>query len=86
MGTLAAKVIIQIAMNLELLKMLEQMLQEEMSDTASTVLSEMGEHFIRQLSERLHTLQSISVTSPATPLDPKFKAIGFLTPTKANDF
>ncbi|KAJ4922012.1 hypothetical protein JOQ06_004031 [Pogonophryne albipinna] len=38
-----------------LLKMLEQMLQEEMAKTAVAVAKEMGEHLLRQLRERLHT-------------------------------
>ncbi|XP_071058480.1 E3 SUMO-protein ligase ZBED1-like isoform X2 [Pseudochaenichthys georgianus] len=44
-----------------LLKMLEQMLQEEMAKTAVAVAKEMGEHPLRKLRERLHTLQSMSI-------------------------
>ncbi|XP_033990656.1 zinc finger BED domain-containing protein 4-like [Trematomus bernacchii] len=66
-----------------LLKMLEQMLQEEMAKTAEAVAKEMGEHLLRQLRERLHTLQSMSIMSLATLLDPRFKLIGFFSPSKA---
>ncbi|KAK1882424.1 Glutamate receptor 4 [Dissostichus eleginoides] len=66
-----------------LLKMLEQMLQEEMAKTAVAVAKEMGEHLLRQLRERLHTLQSMSIMSLATLLDPRFKLIGFFSPLKA---
>lgn len=65
-----------------LLKMLEQMLQEEMAKTAEAVAKEMGEHLLRQLRERLHTLQSMSIMSLATLLDPRFKLIGFFSPSK----
>ncbi|KAI4799493.1 hypothetical protein KUCAC02_016869, partial [Chaenocephalus aceratus] len=44
-----------------LLKMLEQMLQEEMAKTAVAVAKEKGEHLLRQLRERLHTLHSMSI-------------------------
>ena len=43
----------------------------------------MGEHLLRQLRERLHTLQSMSIMSLATLLDPRFKLIGFFSPSKA---
>ena len=66
-----------------LLKMLEKMLQEEMAKTAVAVAKEMGEHILRQLRERLHTLQSMSLMSLATLLDPRFKLIGFVSPLKA---
>ncbi|KAJ4936803.1 hypothetical protein JOQ06_001389 [Pogonophryne albipinna] len=54
-----------------LLKMLEQMLHEEMAKTAVAVAKEMGEHLLRQLRERLHTLQSMSIMSLATLLGNK---------------
>ncbi|KAJ4936575.1 hypothetical protein JOQ06_001164 [Pogonophryne albipinna] len=66
-----------------LLKMLEQMLHEEMAKTAIAVAKEMGEHLLRQLRERLHTLQSMSIMLLATLLDLRFKLIGSFSPLKA---
>jgi len=68
-----------------LLKMLEQTLQEDTTNTAAAVVRDMGDHLIRQLRERLHTLQSMSIVSLATLLDPRFKVIGFFSPTKATE-
>lgn len=65
--------------------MLEQMLQEDITNTAAAVAREMGDHVIRRLRERLHTLHSMSIRSLATLLDPRFKAIGFFSSTKATD-
>ncbi|XP_034529155.1 zinc finger BED domain-containing protein 1-like [Notolabrus celidotus] len=66
-----------------LLKMLEQMLQEEVIKPAPAVVVQMGEQLIRLLRERLYTLQSMSIMSLATLLDPRFKVIGFFSQTKA---
>ncbi|XP_037646582.1 zinc finger BED domain-containing protein 4-like [Sebastes umbrosus] len=68
-----------------LLKMLEQMLQEDITNTTAAVAREMGDHLIRQLRERLHTFQSMSIMSLATLLDPRFKVIGFFSSTKATE-
>ncbi|XP_016103368.1 zinc finger BED domain-containing protein 4-like isoform X2 [Sinocyclocheilus grahami] len=70
---------------LPLLKMLDENLQEEMKNMASPVARQMGEHLKRQLREKLNTLQSMSIMSLATMLDPRFKAMGFFSPTKANE-
>ncbi|XP_042624981.1 E3 SUMO-protein ligase ZBED1-like isoform X2 [Cyprinus carpio] len=70
---------------LPLLKMLDENLQEEMTDVASPVARQMGEHLKRQLREKLNTLQSMSIMSLSTMLDPRFKAMGFLSPTKASE-
>ncbi|XP_034529273.1 zinc finger BED domain-containing protein 4-like [Notolabrus celidotus] len=63
--------------------MLEQMLQEEVIKPAPAVVVQMGEQLIRLLRERLYTLQSMSIMSLATLLDPRFKVIGFFSQTKA---
>lgn len=68
-----------------LLKMLEQMLQEEAKHATIPLARELGEHLIRLLREKLQNLQSMSIMSLATLLDPRFKQIGFFSPTKAND-
>ncbi|XP_032401567.1 zinc finger BED domain-containing protein 4-like [Xiphophorus hellerii] len=66
-----------------LLKMLEKALQEEDTKSAPTVAVEIGEQLIRQLREKLHMLQSMSILSLATLLDPRFKLIAFFSNTKA---
>lgn len=66
-----------------LLKMLEQMLQEEAKHATIPLARELGEHLIRLLREKLQNLQSMSIMSLATLLDPRFKQIGFFSPTKA---
>ncbi|XP_034529154.1 zinc finger BED domain-containing protein 1-like [Notolabrus celidotus] len=66
-----------------LMKMLEQMLQEEVIKPAPAVVVQMGEQLIGLLRERLYTLQSMSIMSLATLLDPRFKVIGFFSQTKA---
>lgn len=68
-----------------LMKMLEQNLQEEMAKPAPTVAIQLGDLLIKQLREKLHMLQSMSIMSLATLLDPRFKVIGFFSPTKANE-
>ncbi|CAJ1052271.1 zinc finger BED domain-containing protein 1 [Xyrichtys novacula] len=68
-----------------LMKMLEQNLQEEMAKPAPAVALEMGDQLIRQLREKLYTLQSMSIMSLATLLDPRFKVIGFFSPNKATE-
>ena len=68
-----------------LVKMLEHTLQEEMTKPAPAAALEMGNQLIRQLREKLYTLQSMSIMSLATLLDPRFKVIGFFSQTKANE-
>ncbi|XP_035986162.1 zinc finger BED domain-containing protein 4-like [Fundulus heteroclitus] len=66
-----------------LLKMIEKALQEEETKWAPAVAVEIGEQLIRQLREKLHMLQSMSILSLATLLDPRFKLIAFFSNTKA---
>ncbi|XP_034397254.1 zinc finger BED domain-containing protein 1-like [Cyclopterus lumpus] len=56
-----------------LVKMLEHTLPEEMTKPAPAAALEMGNQLIRQLREKLYTLQSMSIMSLATLLDPRFK-------------
>ncbi|KAK9525412.1 hypothetical protein VZT92_016124 [Zoarces viviparus] len=67
-----------------LVKMLEHTLQEEIKPAPAAVL-EMGDQLIRQLREKLYTLQSMSIMTLATLLDPRFKVIGFFSQTKATE-
>ncbi|XP_035993649.1 zinc finger BED domain-containing protein 4-like [Fundulus heteroclitus] len=66
-----------------LLKMIEKALQEEDTKSAPAVAVEIGEQLIRQLREKLHMLQSMSILSLATLLDPRFKLIAFFSNTNA---
>lgn len=68
-----------------LMKMIEANIQEELKKPAHRVAIEIGEHLVKQLREKLSMLQSMSIMSLATLLDPRFKIIGFFSPTKANE-
>ncbi|XP_076869612.1 E3 SUMO-protein ligase ZBED1-like [Brachyhypopomus gauderio] len=68
-----------------LLKMVEKMLQEEAAKATVPVARELGEHLIRLLRERLDKIQSMSIMSLATRLDPRYKSLGFFSPTKADE-
>lgn len=63
------------------MKMLEQTLQEEVTNPAPAVALETGD----QLWEKLYTLQLMSIMSLATLLDPQFKSKGFFSQTKATE-
>ncbi|XP_034455384.1 zinc finger BED domain-containing protein 4-like [Hippoglossus hippoglossus] len=69
-----------------LLSMLHHSLEEEEMGIVQTPESTaMAESLRRQLREKLYTLQSMSIMSLATLLDPRFKKIGFFSPNKAAD-
>ncbi|KAK7910500.1 hypothetical protein WMY93_015184 [Mugilogobius chulae] len=82
---LSAEENVSVSKVVPLMKMLEQNLQEEMVRPASPVALEVGDQLIRQLREKLHTLQSMSIVSLATLLDPRFKVLGFFSQTKATE-
>lgn len=62
-----------------------KMVQEEAKQATIPLARELSEHLFRILTEKLHNLQSMSIMLLATLLDPRFKQIGFFSPTKAND-
>lgn len=68
-----------------LLKMIERVLQEETTRSTCPLARELGEHLIKHLREKLHSLQSSSIMSLPTLLDPRFKTIGFFSPSKAEE-
>ncbi|KAG7525034.1 zinc finger BED domain-containing protein 4-like isoform X2 [Solea senegalensis] len=68
-----------------LLKMIEKTIQEETAKVAVPVAQELGEHLIRLLREKLYKVQSMSILSLATLLDPRFKALGFFCPMKKEE-
>ncbi|KAK0156243.1 Zinc finger BED domain-containing protein 1 [Merluccius polli] len=68
-----------------LLKMIETLLHEETTRNTNPLARELGEHLIKHVREKLHTLQSSSIMSLPTLLDPRFKTIGFFSPTKADE-
>lgn len=57
---------------------------QELLPGPNIVVREMGEQLLRQLTEKLHTLQSMSMYL-AILLDPRFKILRFLSPTKASE-
>ncbi|XP_051962567.1 zinc finger BED domain-containing protein 4-like [Xyrauchen texanus] len=66
-----------------LLSMLHHTLEEDMGILQTPESKAMAESLKRQLREKLFTLQSMSIMSLATLLDPRFKKIGFFSPNKA---
>ncbi|KAK0135681.1 Zinc finger BED domain-containing protein 1 [Merluccius polli] len=60
-------------------------LQEKTTRSTNPLARELGEHLIKHLREKLHTLQSSSIMSRPTLLDPRFKTIGVFSPTKADE-
>ena len=68
-----------------LLKMVEKVLQEETMRSSNPLARELGEHLIKLLREKLHMLQSSSIMSLPTLLDPRFKTIGFFSQSKAEE-
>lgn len=82
---LSAEENVSVSKVIPLMKMLQHALQEEMTKPAPAVASEMGDWLIRQLREKLHTWQSMSIISLATLLDPRFKVVGYFSPTKVSE-
>lgn len=68
-----------------LLKMVEKSIQEETAKSTVPVARELGELLIKLLRERLHKMQSMSILSLATLLDPRYKALGFFCPIKTEE-
>ncbi|XP_029301006.1 zinc finger BED domain-containing protein 4-like [Cottoperca gobio] len=66
-----------------LLSMLHHALEEEMGLVQTPENTAMAESLKRQLREKFNNLQSMSIISLATLLNPRFKKIGFFSPNKA---
>ncbi|XP_078023476.1 E3 SUMO-protein ligase ZBED1-like [Epinephelus lanceolatus] len=66
-----------------LLSMLDHSLEEEVGNAQTPHSTSIVNHLRRQLRERLYQLQSMSIMSLSTLLDPRFKSIGFFSPSKA---
>ena len=67
-----------------LLTMLDHCLSEEMEKTPS-IGSSLAEKLRMLLREKLDRLQTMSIMCLATLLDPRFRKIGFLSPTRASE-
>lgn len=65
------------------LKMLKQSLEEDIRSETNARARELGGILMKNLKDKLGRAQSTSVKSVATLLDPRFKTIGFFSPTKA---
>ena len=69
-----------------LLSMLHCSLEEDEVGLIQTAESrDMAQFLRRQLRDKLNNIQSMSIMSLSTLLDPRFKKIGFFSPTKAVD-
>ncbi|XP_073670667.1 E3 SUMO-protein ligase ZBED1-like [Paramisgurnus dabryanus] len=68
-----------------LLKMVDHALSEEMGKKTSVMAKQLAEMMMRQLREKMHNLQSMSILTLPTLLDPRFKTLGFLSPSKGNE-
>ena len=70
-----------------LLSMLHHSLEkEEMGIVQTPESTEMAESLRKQLKEKLYTLQSMSIMSLATLLEPRLKKIGFFSSNKAAEY
>lgn len=67
-----------------LLTMMDYCLSEEIEKTAS-IGSSLAEKLRMLLREKLDRIQSMSIMCLATLLDPRFRKIGFLSPTRASE-
>ena len=67
-----------------LMNMLEA-IGEQIPCKQTTTNKQFAEHLYRQVREKLNQFQSMSILTLPTLLDPRFKALGFLSPAKADE-
>ena len=68
-----------------LLKMLNHALAEEMPNKTTLMAQQLADSLSSHLRDKLHQLQSMSIMTLPTLLDPRFKTLGFLSQSKANE-
>ena len=68
-----------------MMKMLDFAIGEQIPRKQTTIAKQLAEHLYCQLREKLFQFQSISILTLPTLLDPRFKALGFLSHAKAED-
>ena len=68
-----------------LLKMLNHALAEEMPNKTTLMAQQLADSLSSHLRDKLHQLQSMSIMTLPTLLDPRFKTLGFLSQTKATE-
>lgn len=70
---------------LPMLKMLDYAIAEQMPRKQTAMAQYLADVVHRQLRERLNTLQTMSILMLPTLLDPRFKTLGFLSPSRADE-
>ncbi|XDV31713.1 hypothetical protein PO909_002676 [Leuciscus waleckii] len=68
-----------------LLKMIHHSLQVEQLRLTMPITKELTENLIRRLREHIWNMESLSIMTMATLLDPRFKKLGFLNQTKMTE-
>ena len=68
-----------------LMIMVDCVLQKKLRATDNELSKQLGEHLSQRLREKLCHLESYSIMSIPTLLDPRFKTIGFLSQSKADE-
>ena len=68
-----------------LLKMLNHALAEEIPNKTTLMGQQLADSLTNLLRDKLHQLQSMSISTLPTLLDPRFKTLGFLSQTKATE-
>ena len=68
-----------------LLKMLNHALAEEIQNKTTLMGQQLADSLSSHLRDELHQLQSMSIMTLPTLLDPRFKTLGFLSQTKATE-
>ncbi|KAL2087596.1 hypothetical protein ACEWY4_016424 [Coilia grayii] len=68
-----------------LMKMLDYTIGEQIPQKKTTMAKELAEHLFRQVREKLNQFQIMSIFTLPTLLDPRFKTLGFLSPSKADE-
>lgn len=68
-----------------LMKMLDYTIGEQIPQKKTTMAKELAEHLFRQVREKLNQFQMMSIFTLPTLLDPRFKTLGFLSPSKADE-
>ncbi|KAJ0066509.1 hypothetical protein NL108_014272 [Boleophthalmus pectinirostris] len=70
---------------ISLMIMIHTELQRQASTVTKTVAHELTENLRKRLTESICNMESLSVMTLATLLDPRFKTFGFFSPLKATE-
>lgn len=67
------------------LKIIHIELQNQTLSLTKSAAQELAENLRKRLTESISNMESLSVMTLATLLDPRFKKVGFFSPQRAND-